>query len=129
MECASHAGAFAARSHAVDEARLRPPKAGAWLPHSTQVLWHTQVQTAVGVYFLTQGGRSTDHLQPSGRRAMQVTYNAQVCIHAGNCVKSLPTVFKVVDGQFVIDQQGAREAAIRQTVAACPSGALQITED
>jgi uncharacterized Fe-S cluster protein YjdI len=38
-------------------------------------------------------------------------------------------VFKVVDGRFVIDQQGADEAAIRQTVAACPSGALQITAD
>ena len=60
---------------------------------------------------------------------MQVTYNAQVCIHAGNCVNSLPTVFKVVDGQFVIDPQGSSEVAIRQTVAACPSGALQITED
>jgi hypothetical protein len=36
---------------------------------------------------------------------------------------------KVVDGQFVIDQQGASAAAIRQTVAACPSGALQIIED
>ena len=59
---------------------------------------------------------------------MKVTYNANVCIHAGNCVKSLPAVFKVVDGQFVIDQQGASEAAIRQTVVACPSGALQITE-
>ena len=60
---------------------------------------------------------------------MQVTYNPQVCIHAANCVKSLPTVFKVIDGRFVIDQQGASEAAIRQTVAACPSGALQVTED
>ena len=60
---------------------------------------------------------------------MQVTYNTNVCIHAGNCVKSLPAVFKVVDGQFVIDQQGASEAAIRQTVAACPSGALQIIEE
>jgi len=60
---------------------------------------------------------------------MQVTYNPKVCIHAANCVKSLPTVFKVVDGRFVIDQQGASEAAIRQTVAACPSGALQVTED
>jgi uncharacterized Fe-S cluster protein YjdI len=60
---------------------------------------------------------------------MKVTYNANVCIHAGNCVQSLPAVFKVVDGQFVIDQQGASEAAIRQTVAACPSGALQIIED
>jgi len=38
-------------------------------------------------------------------------------------------VFKVVDGQFVIDHQGASEAEIRQTVAACPSGALRITED
>jgi uncharacterized Fe-S cluster protein YjdI len=35
---------------------------------------------------------------------MQVTYDALVCIHAGNCVKSLPAVFKVVDGRFVIDQ-------------------------
>ena len=60
---------------------------------------------------------------------MKVTYDAQMCIHTGNCVKSLPAVFKVVDGQFVIDQQGASEAAIRQTVAACPSGALQITND
>ena len=60
---------------------------------------------------------------------MKVIYDAQVCIHAGNCVKSLPAVFKVVDGKFVIDQQGASEAAIRQTVAACPSGALQITDD
>jgi hypothetical protein len=33
----------------------------------------------------------------------------------------------VVDGQFVVDQQSASEATIRQTVAACPSGALQIT--
>ena len=60
---------------------------------------------------------------------MKVTYDSKVCIHAANCVKTLPTVFKVVDGRFVIDQQGATEAAIRQTVAACPSGALQITAD
>jgi uncharacterized Fe-S cluster protein YjdI len=60
---------------------------------------------------------------------MQVTYDAQECIHTGNCVKSLPAVFKVVDGRFVVDQQGVSEAAIRQTVAACPSGALWITDD
>jgi uncharacterized Fe-S cluster protein YjdI len=60
---------------------------------------------------------------------MKVTYDAGVCIHAGNCVNRLPAVFKVVDAQFVIDHQGASEAAIRQTVSACPSGALQITED
>jgi len=60
---------------------------------------------------------------------MHLTYDPKVCIHAANCVKTLPTVFKVVDGQFVIDQQGASDAAIRRTVAACPSGALQITEE
>jgi uncharacterized Fe-S cluster protein YjdI len=43
---------------------------------------------------------------------MKVTYDAKVWIHAGNCVKSLPTVFKVVHGQFVIEQQEASEAAI-----------------
>jgi len=29
-------------------------------------------------------------------------YDARVCIHAGNRVKSLSTVFKVVEGKFVI---------------------------
>lgn len=59
---------------------------------------------------------------------MQVTWNEQVCIHSAECVKNLPEVFKVVDGQFVIEQSGASDEAIRQTVAKCPSGALQITE-
>ena len=36
---------------------------------------------------------------------------------------------KLEDRILARDQQGASEAAIRQTVAACPSGALQITED
>jgi uncharacterized Fe-S cluster protein YjdI len=60
---------------------------------------------------------------------MHVTYDAQVCVHTGNCVKGLPTVFKVVDGPFIIDPHGANDAVIRRTVAACPSGALRITDD
>jgi uncharacterized Fe-S cluster protein YjdI len=60
---------------------------------------------------------------------MNVSYDPKVCIHSGNCVKSLPAVFKVVGKQFVIDPKAASEAAMRQTVAACPSGALQMTED
>lgn len=59
---------------------------------------------------------------------MQVKWDEQTCIHAGVCVKSAPEVFKVVDGKFVIDQSGADEAKIRETVAACPSGALTIEE-
>jgi uncharacterized Fe-S cluster protein YjdI len=60
---------------------------------------------------------------------MKVSYDAGVCIHAANCVKTLPAVFKVVGARLVIDQDGASEAAIRETVAACPSGALRLTED
>ncbi len=59
---------------------------------------------------------------------MKVTWDQEVCIHAGECVGGLPTVFKVIDDQFVIDQSGASEEEIRATVAKCPSGALTITE-
>jgi uncharacterized Fe-S cluster protein YjdI len=64
-----------------------------------------------------------------GGTVIKVTYDAPVCIQAENCVERLPAVLKIVDGQFVIDQQGASEVAIRQTIAACPSGALLVTDD
>ena len=60
---------------------------------------------------------------------MRVTYDADVCSHAGECVKGSPEVFKVVDGKFVIDQSAAPEEEIRSTVSKCPSGALQIHDD
>ena len=59
---------------------------------------------------------------------MKVTYNADVCTHAGECVKGAPNVFKVVDGQFVIDTSADSEENIRATVGNCPSGALVIEE-
>ncbi|PTN11431.1 (4Fe-4S)-binding protein [Nitrosomonas aestuarii] len=59
---------------------------------------------------------------------MKIAYDAKVCIHAGNCVNNLPAVFKIVNEQLVIDPKGASEAEIRQTVASCPSGALQIAD-
>lgn len=55
---------------------------------------------------------------------MKVTWDESTCIHSGNCVKTLPAVFKIEDGKFVIDESGADEAAIRETVSACPSNAL-----
>ncbi len=60
---------------------------------------------------------------------MKVTYDADICSHAGECVKGAPNVFKVVDGQFVIDQTADTEENIRATVGKCPSGALKITEE
>jgi uncharacterized Fe-S cluster protein YjdI len=60
--------------------------------------------------------------------AVQVTWDKEVCIHSGNCVKTLPQVFRVEGGKFVIDPQAAEESKLRATVAACPSGALKIKE-
>ena len=59
---------------------------------------------------------------------MKVTYDADICSHAGECVKGSPIVFKVVDGQFVIDQTADTEENIKATVGKCPSGALKIEE-
>ena len=59
---------------------------------------------------------------------MKVTYDAGTCTHAGECVRGAPNVFKVVDGQFVIDTSADTEDNIRATVSNCPSGALKIDE-
>tara|TARA_B100001029_G_scaffold22897_1_gene15651 strand:+ start:601 stop:780 length:180 start_codon:yes stop_codon:yes gene_type:complete len=59
---------------------------------------------------------------------MKVTYDAETCTHAGECVKGSPNVFKVVDGQFLIDTSADSEDNIRSTVSNCPSGALKIEE-
>jgi uncharacterized Fe-S cluster protein YjdI len=60
--------------------------------------------------------------------AIEVTYDPKVCIHSGNCVKTLPQVFKVENKKFVIDPSAASEDKVRATVAACPSRALKISE-
>jgi uncharacterized Fe-S cluster protein YjdI len=60
--------------------------------------------------------------------ALQVTWDSKVCSHSANCVKTLPQVFKVENGKFVIDPSAADDQKVRATVAACPSGALQIKE-
>lgn len=59
---------------------------------------------------------------------LKITWDDKICIHSGNCVKSLPSVFQVQDGKFVIVPTGAPENKIRATVNACPSGALKIVE-
>ena len=58
----------------------------------------------------------------------EVHYDPKVCIHSGNCVKTLPAVFQVKDKKFVIVQDGAPSQEIEKTVRACPSGALSLEE-
>ncbi|HZP45123.1 MAG TPA: (4Fe-4S)-binding protein [Candidatus Binataceae bacterium] len=60
--------------------------------------------------------------------ALEVTWDSKICTHSGNCVKTLPQVFKVEGGKFVIDPAAADDSRVRTTVAACPSGALKIKE-
>lgn len=59
---------------------------------------------------------------------MKVHWNSKVCCHSGNCVKSLPEVFKIVDGNFVIEPQNASETDVRKVVNACPAYALRIED-
>jgi uncharacterized Fe-S cluster protein YjdI len=58
--------------------------------------------------------------------AVQVTWDKDTCIHSAKCVKTLPAVFKVEGGKFVIDPSAASDAEVRAAVAACPSGALKL---
>jgi len=57
---------------------------------------------------------------------MKITYDEKVCVHSGNCVKSLPSVFQVRDSKFAIVQDGASDDEIRKVVMVCPSKALDI---
>jgi uncharacterized Fe-S cluster protein YjdI len=59
---------------------------------------------------------------------MKVKWDDKICIHAGECVKNLPNVFKVVDEKFVIDESGASEDEVKRVVGLCPSGALKIED-
>ena len=56
---------------------------------------------------------------------MNVKWNEKTCIHAGECVKNLPNVFKVVNDKFVIDENAASEDEVKKVIGICPSGALK----
>ena len=58
--------------------------------------------------------------------SVEINWDEKTCIHAGECVKGLPTVFKVEDGKFVIDTSAGTEDKITDVVSECPSGALKI---
>lgn len=59
---------------------------------------------------------------------MNVHWNSKACCHSGNCVKSLPEVFKIVGGNFVIEPQNASETDVQKVVNACPANALRIED-
>jgi uncharacterized Fe-S cluster protein YjdI len=54
-----------------------------------------------------------------------VTFDPNVCIHSGICVRGLPAVFDVNRRRWV-DTAAATPAEIAAQVSRCPSGALQV---
>ena len=52
-----------------------------------------------------------------------VRYDPSICIHAGECVRGLPSVFSLSRKPW-IDVNAATAAAIIEQVKRCPSGAL-----
>lgn len=57
-----------------------------------------------------------------------VTYDDDVCTHAGKCVGGLPAVFDVNRKPW-INPDDATPEQVEAQVAACPSGALQATRN
>lgn len=58
--------------------------------------------------------------------SLQVAWDSTRCCHSAHCVKTLPQVFMVRNGQFVIQPDAAPEDEVRKVVAACPSQALSV---
>jgi uncharacterized Fe-S cluster protein YjdI len=59
---------------------------------------------------------------------LKVTWEEKVCIHAGECVKNLPQVFRVGGNTLAIYADAAAPEEIRAVVSRCPSGALTVQE-
>jgi uncharacterized Fe-S cluster protein YjdI len=53
-----------------------------------------------------------------------VTFDPDVCVHSGVCVRGLPAVFDVKRKRWV-QPELASAAEVAAQVARCPSGALQ----
>ena len=58
----------------------------------------------------------------------KVTYDKEVCTHAGVCVKTLPNVFNPKAKPWV-NTGGASAEKIKDMIKNCPSGALKFSED
>lgn len=55
---------------------------------------------------------------------MKVNWDSEKCCHSGKCVAALPEVFKIENGQFLIQPENASEAEVMKVVEACPAKAF-----
>ncbi|MBI2796348.1 MAG: (4Fe-4S)-binding protein [Gemmatimonadetes bacterium] len=56
--------------------------------------------------------------------AVTVTFDPNICVHSGACVRGLPQVFNVREKRWVRPERAPADAVIAQ-VQRCPSGALR----
>ena len=56
-------------------------------------------------------------------KSIQVEFNARRCLHAGECVRTLPAVFDTAQRPWIMPDEGGA-AEIERAVALCPTGAL-----
>lgn len=66
----------------------------------------------------------TKRLQRYESDEIVVTFDPNVCIHAGECVRGLPAVFDVRLKRWIRPENAPAERVADQ-VRRCPSGALQ----
>lgn len=57
-------------------------------------------------------------------REVDVSFDPEVCIHSGNCVRGLPAVFDTKRKPWIAPDAAAADDVVAQ-VKRCPSGALQ----
>ena len=63
-------------------------------------------------------------LQAYEAPGITVTFDPEVCVHSGACVRGLPAVFDVRRKRWVHAEAASPDEVAAQ-VARCPSGALQ----
>lgn len=68
----------------------------------------------------------TKRLQVYETDEITVTFDPEVCIHSGVCVRGLPAVFDVSRKRWIRPELATANEVAAQ-VARCPSGALQYT--
>ena len=66
----------------------------------------------------------TKRLQTYEADGVVVTFDPNVCIHSGVCVRTLPAVFDPKLKRWVRPEHATSDA-VMAAVAKCPSGALQ----
>jgi len=57
-------------------------------------------------------------------KAVDVSFDPEVCIHAAECVRGLPAVFDTKRRPWIVPDAAEADEVVAQ-VGRCPSGALQ----